>query len=373
MTVVFFISGHGFGHASRDVEVINSLGALGRRAGTGLRVIIRSAVSPSLLERTVRVPFELRQGICDTGLVQTNSVTQDDAATLAAARAFYLAFDDRVRAEAAALAGDRPSVIVSDIAPLGLAVAAALGVPSIFIGNFTWDWIYDGLEAFRSGAGDVLDVIRRAHALATVTLKLPLSPSFDGSGLPNIQPLPLIARQSTRPRRETRALFGLPADRKIALLSFGGYGLSELDLRHVDAAGDWHFVVTDRSIADAVHGTLPYVHALSERDLAVSAARYEDLVAASDAVITKPGFGILGECIAASTPILYTSRGNFREYDVLVAEMPRYLRAKFLSQDDLFAGRWRAALAELVAQPAPKETLAPAGADAAAAIISSMS
>ena len=75
MTVVFFISGHGFGHASRDVEVIN---ALGRIAGPDLRVIIRSAVPASLLERTVRVPFELRPGICDTGLVQPNSVTQDD-------------------------------------------------------------------------------------------------------------------------------------------------------------------------------------------------------------------------------------------------------------------------------------------------------
>jgi UDP:flavonoid glycosyltransferase YjiC (YdhE family) len=370
MTVVFFISGHGFGHASRDVEVINALGAL---VGPDLRVIVRSAVSPALLERTIRVPFELRPGICDTGLVQTNSVTQDDAATLAAAREFYRTFDDRVRAETAALAGDRPSVIVSDIAPLGLAVAAALGVPSVFIANFTWDWIYEGFDTFRTGAPEVLAAIRRAQSLATVTLKLPLSPSFDGTGLTNIQPLPLIARRSTHPRDETRALFGLPADRKVALLSFGGYGLSELDLTHVDAAGEWHFVVTDRTIAASVRGALPYVHALSEHDLAVSAARYEDLVAASDAVITKPGFGILGECIAASTPILYTSRGHFREYDVLVAEMPRYLRSKFLSQEDLFAGRWRTALAELIAQPAPKETLAPTGAEAAAAIISSMS
>jgi hypothetical protein len=67
MTVVFFISGHGFGHASRQVEVMN---ALGRIAGADLRVIIRSAVSQSLLDRTLRVPFELRPGICDTGLTR---------------------------------------------------------------------------------------------------------------------------------------------------------------------------------------------------------------------------------------------------------------------------------------------------------------
>lgn len=369
MTVVFFLSGHGFGHASREVEVIN---ALGRLAGPGLRVIIRSAVSPTLLERTIRVPFELRPGICDTGIVQPNSVTHDDHATLAAAREFYTTFDDRVRDEAARLVDDRLDVIVCDISPLGLAVAAMLGVPSIWIGNFTWDWIYEGQAGFRHDAPEIIETIRRAHASATLTLKLPLSPSFDGSGLPSIAPLPLIARRPTRKRADTRALFGLPADRKVALLSFGGYGLSELDLARVDSSDEWDLVVTDRT-AGAGDAKVPFVHALSEAALASSPARYEDLVAAVDAVITKPGFGIIGECITASTPMLYTSRGDFREYHVLVAEMPRYLRSRFISQEDLFAGRWKNVLNGLIAQPAPAETLPPDGAEIAAGIIFSRS
>ena len=102
-TVVFYISGHGFGHASREVEVMNALGA---RLGPDLRLIIRSAVSPSLLERTLNVPYELRPGICDTGIIQSNSVTHDDAATVAAASAFYAEFDQRADAEAAALRSD---------------------------------------------------------------------------------------------------------------------------------------------------------------------------------------------------------------------------------------------------------------------------
>ena len=365
-TVVFFISGHGFGHASREVEVIN---ALGRLAGPDLRVIVRSAVSPTLLDRTLRVPYELRPGICDTGIIQHNSVSHDDQATLAAAREFYAGFDARAGAEAAALAADQVSVIVCDISPLGLAVAATLGVPSILIGNFTWDWIYDGHAAFRAQAPDVLATIRRAQASATLALKLPLSPSFDGTGLRHIEPLPLIARRPTHTRAETRALFRLPQDRRIALLSFGGYGLSELDLAGIDCAHDWDLVVTDRSVADSALARLPYVHPLAEADLAGSPARYEDLIAAADAVITKPGFGILGECITARTPMLYTSRGAFREYDVLVAEMPRFMRSRFISQDDLFGGRWKAALDDLLAQPEPREVLPPTGAETAADII----
>ena len=71
--------------------------------------------------------------------------------------------------------------------------------------------------------------------------------------------------------------------------------------------------------------------------------RYEDLVGAAEAVVTKPGYGIISECIANDAAILYTPRGHFPEYDVLVEEMPKYLRSAFISHDDLFAGKWEGA------------------------------
>ena len=94
---------------------------------------------------------------------------------------------------------------------------------------------------------------------------------------------------------------------------------------------------------------------VSEPHLYGSGLRYEDLVGAADVVITKPGYGIISECVANDTAVLYTSRGRFAEYDVLVREMPRYLRCRYLDQEDLFAGRWRAALEALLASPAPPE------------------
>lgn len=368
MTALFYISGHGFGHASREVEVIAALARAVSDAGLPLRLLIRSAVSPPLLERTLRVPFELRPDACDTGVIQRTSVSQDDAATIEAAAAFYATFDDRADAEAAGFAAEGIDVVVADIAPLGLAVAQRLGVPALFIGNFTWDWIYEGQPGFAAGAPHVIPTIRRAHAGATRALRMPFAPTFDGTGLPPAVDIPMIARRPSLGRAATRAAFGLPAKRSLALLSFGGYGLRELQLDGLDVAGDWDVVVTDRSL-DAGAGLPPFVHALPERALAASPARYEDLVAACDAVITKPGFGIIGECLTTGTPMLYTSRGDFREYDLLVAEMPKYLRCRFISQDDLFAGRWRDALSALLAAPAPPKHLATDGADRAAAEI----
>ncbi len=45
---------------------------------------------------------------------------------------------------------------------------------------------------------------------------------------------------------------------------------------------------------------------------------YQDLVAAADVVVSKPGYGIVSECVANGTALLYTSRGRFIEYDLFV-------------------------------------------------------
>ncbi len=61
------------------------------------------------------------------------------------------------------------------------------------------------------------------------------------------------------------------------------------------------------------------VHVIAEEQLYGRGFRYEDLVRAVDVVITKPGYGIIADCIANDAAMLYTSRGRFAEYEVMVA------------------------------------------------------
>ena len=86
-------------------------------------------------------------------------------------------------------------------------------------------------------------------------------------------------------------------------------------------------------------------------------------------MITKPGYGILAECISTGTAMLYTSRGVFREYDLMVREMPRFVRSRFITHDDLLSGRWLASLQAVMMQPSPPETMAADGAEHAARAI----
>lgn len=326
-------------------------------------IVIRSSVSASLLARTLRVPYTLLPGACDSGVVQRDSVTNDDNATAREAIAFYSTMDARVEAECQLLSSHDVRVVVGDIPPLAFEVAARLQVPSVAIGNFTWDWIYEWHEDIRQAPG-ILDRIRHGYQRATIALRLPFSPSMDV--FPRVEPLPLIARTPSASREATRATLGIDPARNVALLSFGGYGLQRLDIAGLDCLDEWTVLLTDRIVSSAPPS--PSVVFLPESLLA-SSVRYENLVAASDVVVTKPGYGILSECATAGTAVLYTSRGHFREYDLLVAEMPRVLRCRFLSQDALFAGQWKAALDALLRQPDPPERLAPTGAARAAEVI----
>ena len=365
MTVVFYISGHGFGHASREVEIIHAFARLRPSA----RVIIRSAVNPALLQRTLTVPYELRPGVCDTGIVQATSIAHDDPATIREAMGFYANYDDRIEAEVGGLSNDNVSLIVGDIAPLAFEVAARLGVPGVAIANFTWDWIYETHPGFVASAPEIVSMIRSSYRKATRALELPFAGGFDVFS--DVQRLPLVARRATRKRDETRTHFDLPANGRMALLSFGGYGLPNLDLTSIDCLDQWTIVTTDR-IAAPTNGLPAGIRLIPESAFERSGFRYEDLVAASDTVITKPGYGITAECISTGTAMLYTSRGEFREYDVLVAELPRYVRCRFIPQEALLGGQWSDALDALMRQPSAAESMSTDGADAAARVLSAM-
>jgi len=325
--IVFYISGHGFGHASRSIELIRAL----VRRRPDLRITVKTTAPRWLFERVPAVSYERFD--TDVGMTQHDSLTIDVADTTARAARFYRDFDRRADAEAAWLSASGVQLVLADIPPLAHAAAASASLPSIAIGNFTWDWIYDGYDSFRMEASAVIDVIRRAYALATLALRLPMHGGFEPMAAVTVD-IPFIARRSTRDPADTRRRLGVPDDRPFVLASFGAYGL----------AADY------QEIARAQHLTI-----LSPRAQLDGGVIYPDAVAAADVVITKPGYGIVSECIAGNTPLLFTSRGRFVEYDIFVAEMPRVLRCCFIPQDDLLAGRWRPHIEALLAQPPPPE------------------
>jgi hypothetical protein len=54
-----------------------------------------------------------------------------------------------------------------------------------------------------------------------------------------------------------------------------------------------------------------------------------------DAVVTKPGYGILSECLAAETPFVSDSRDDFREFESIRRELADHPQAVFVDNEKI--------------------------------------
>jgi len=359
--IVFYVSGHGFGHASRDIEVIHAL----HRRQPDVPVVVRSGVPAWLFEASAQRRLDVQPLETDSGIAQIDSLTQDDRETARRAVRFYENFDERVVAEARWLAANRATLVVADVPPLACLAASRAGLPSVLVGNFTWDWIYRGLPGFEARAPGVITCIEAAYAAATHALRLPMHGGFDGLG-DRVRDIPFIARRATQRLAAVRTALGLDGRRPVVLASFGGHGL-RLPYAAVAGTGRLTILLTEFE-AESNPGVadLPYVRCVSERELTSRQIRHEDLVAAADVVIGKPGYGIVSECIANNTAFLYTERGVFPEYEVMTAAMPTVMRCRFIERSALLAGDWADAVEGLLQAPPPPTRPMTNGADVAA-------
>jgi L-arabinokinase len=157
----------------------------------------------------------------------------------------------------------------------------------------------------------------------------------------------MVARRQRLPRAEGRRLLGF-GDAPTVLVSFGGLGLPGFDPRVLSRLARHRFVLeTDE------HPLPANVRGVTRPGLAALGLRYLDVIGAADVVLTKPGYGIVTDCIAAGTRLIYTDRGDFPEYPILVAEMARHLPCAHVSHAQVRTGLLEEALDAVLGAPFP--------------------
>jgi len=364
LAVAFCISGHGFGHASRQVEVINAFGAL--RPDQPIHVF--TTASRWLLDRTLTVPVTIVEQAVDSGAIQRDSLHLDVPATLAAAAQFETAADEAALALAHEFRTRRVEVAVCDAPPMPCTAAHLAAIPAILLANFTWDWILEDFIAEHPAYAELPALLGRRYAQAAAAWRLPLHGGFGTVG--TVLDFPWIARRSRRDRADVRRLIGAADSRPLVLISFGGYGVADMTLAH-HAGAPYRLVLSGGAEHGPTDAPADTLHLDRER-LETLGLRYEDLVAGVDVVASKPGYGIVSECVANGTALLYTDRGRFREYPVMVEAMPQVLPCRYVSNTAMAGARWDQEVADLLAQPRPETRPLVNGADVAAGMLSAM-
>ena len=333
--LAYFISPHGFGHATRAAAIMAAIQTLEPATQFDLFTL-----APEwLFQVSLQGPFTYHSLRSDIGLVQRSPLEEDLEATLRRLGDF-LPFDQELVTHLAAQIKDLGcQVIVCDIAPLGIAVAAQAGVPSILIENFTWDWIYDGYLGAEAGFSRYIAYLRQVFRSASYHIQT--------EPVCNPAPADLVTHPVSRPPRTpkswTRQQLGVPEDAKMILVTMGGIESPLVIADHPAAQDNLYFVVPGGSPNGAAQNRIILPHH--------SEFYHPDLVHASDAIVGKAGYSTLSEAYQAGVPYIYTARTRFRETASLTAFIQKELGGFEIQEEEFLKGSWIPGLVEILKKP----------------------
>lgn len=352
--ILYYVSGHGFGHAARSSHVIREL--VHRH---GCNVIVRTTAPAFIFQQAVGAGVAVERVDVDSGPAQTDCLHTDLPATLERITRQMRDFNVAAKKEAQYAARLNPCAIVADIAPLGVEVGSLLKKPTFVVANFLWDWIYGDYAERIPEFAPIARRLTEIYSKATQILRTPLSGGMDG--YPNITDIPLIAPEMKKSRDAARSELGLSMNDRFALVSLGGIGSERFFARLGDRIKKLNVMTLGGD--EGRSGNLLHFDWRK--------TTHGDLLCAADVVVGKLGYGLCSELIARKRPILYTPRADFVEYKVLDEGLRKYVAVDIVPPVEFFEGNLDAPLTRLADTPHPSGRTALDGAQTAAGIITS--
>jgi L-arabinokinase len=287
-------------------------------------------------------------------MVQLDSIRADVPATLKKVRALYARKAEWIESEMTFLREHGISLVVLDIPAIPVEAAKKLGLPVVAVGNFAWDWIYSEFAETDPAWHPWIRELEQDYAKVDLLLRLPFAEPM--KAFPNIEDMPLVAKPGWNRRDELIRLTGCDPKKKWVLLSFASLDWDDEALANTEALAAYEFFTVK-----PLEWRRKNIHAIDRNRIPFS-----DVLASVDVVISKPGFGLMSECVVNHKPLIYADRADFREYHVLVEGIRRYLKNVHISSEQLYQGKLGDALSAIWNQPETKETLAAGGDETAA-------
>ena len=340
--IAYYVSGHGYGHAVRTCDILRAL----QENHPNVPVHLTSQVPEEFFRnRLPSAPIHWRWGQFDVGMVQLDSVRVDVNATCDRVSELYGRETELVDQEAAWLSEMEARLVVSDVAAIPMSAARAVGTPCIAVGNFAWNWIYAPFVHQDARWQHVIERLEAGYRCADLLLRLPFAEPM--SVFHPQQHVPLLARPGRPDRARLAELTGADPSRTWVLLSFSTLELTDTALDRLASAADisWFTVLP-------LQWNRNNLYAIDREQMS-----FADVLTTVDVVLTKPGYGVVSECIVNDKAIVYVDREDFVEYPILESAIRAHLQHVHIPADDLYAGHVTPYVQAALASPAAPEPM----------------
>lgn len=333
ITIGYFITPHGFGHATRSAAVMEAL--LRRRSG--IRFELFTTSPKQFFENSIGDRFGYHPIQSDIGVIQTSPLEEDLIATCDQLDRL-LPFDNEwVHDLATQIIRLKCRLVICDIAPVGIEVARAAGIPSVLIENFTWDWIYENYSAGAKRLGPhityLADLFQRAnHHIQTPPLCKPSEKAFLAAP---------ISRHARSSRSQIRKRLQIPQGDKMVLLTMGGVPDPFAFLSTLPLNFDWYLVIAGAKGMQSPHEKVILLPTHSS-------FLHPDLMVAADALVGKAGYSTVAEAYQSGIPFGYIRRPRSPESIVLEAFIQQHLPSMAIPPEAYAGGSWIERVPELL-------------------------
>lgn len=344
--VAYFVTAHGYGHGVRSCDLVRGLKA---RDPGGVVRIVTDLPHAFLANRLPFPGIEYAAGSFDVGMVQLDSIRVDVPATFSRALNLYTRRRELAHQLECELKAFRPDVVVADIPSLPMDVASRMGLPVVAVGNFAWNWIYAPFVQRDPGWRELIDWFESGYRKADLLLQLPFSEPMQV--FPKREQVGVLARPGVSRRVEIARHFGCDPAREWVLFSFSDLAWSP-DVAAQVARDPDRCYFSVQPLAWPGSGIIAVDRTVFS---------FVDVLASVDAVVSKPGYGLLSDCVVNEKPLVYAEREDFAEYPVLVEAIGRYLRNAHIPAAELYRGNVAPYLEKLREASPPAERIAAGG------------
>jgi len=335
--VAFYLSAHGFGHATRMIAIIKEL-----LFQTDLEIFVKTNVPKWLFLNSITTRNKDRIKIvpqeCDVGVIYTSGFLIDTLKTSKVIRQMVASEKTFLNNESQFCQDKNIKLIICDIPPLPFLIADKSNIPSVGISNFNWYDIYDYLYQ-KEKQKDFLNVVEKIasyYELADLFLELPFTTS--NKIFTEKIAVPLVVRKKTRKLTEIRKNLSITPQQKLIFLSLGWHEIKE-------AVRKMFSDVASLKNSNTVFLLSSNLRKFSEpknyfRFLPSEDPNSQDYIAACDLVVSKLGYGIVSECVANKIPMIYMIRPNYIEDILMSRKLDTFKTSNFLPSDQFLNGDW---------------------------------
>ena len=291
--ILVSITAHGLGHLGQIAPLLRNL----IRVRRDVVLTVRTAISADIVRQQIGQQAEVEYAADDFGVCVRNGFEIDAGETYNAYTALQAKWPEVFNAARTAIAAQKPDLLLANIGHVAIAAGNSLSIPVYGISSLDWYSVLSGYENMVEAP--FLETIATSYAGAAGFLEL--EPSFAMGPWASRTLIGAVAALGRDRRAALNEILALSSEQRLVVCAFGG-GVP------ASPPTDWRRCPSTTFLAPASWAGAENVIPLDRVPMS-----FIDILASSDACITKLGYGIAMEATRNRVALLYHRREGWAE------------------------------------------------------------